>query len=119
MNHTCPALSPPELPLLVEQAIGCWKRRFDCWEAGFQIDIKTAITVIVACGVLWNFLKEQNDHFDEDSFEQQIEFNDHEPRAAASLAGKEKQARIIEILYQKSLNTPANSSRPNGFWKRA
>lgn len=58
-----------------ERLFGAWKRRFPVLAIGMQINIKTVLSIIVACGVLHNVAVDSND--DGEGFNQ-IETDDGE-----------------------------------------
>ena len=77
---------------LVERSIGAWKRRLNCLMIGFQIDVITTLTVIVACGVLWNFLKVENDEQEDDDFcRREFIQENTESSVMETTAGEQKQ----------------------------
>jgi len=95
---------------LVERSIGAWKRRFNCLMVGFQINVMTALIAIVACGVLWNFLKGENDEHEDDQEDCQVEFEFQEStdsRNSGTIAGKQKQIRLIEQISGGNINSLA------------
>lgn len=49
----------------IERFFGVIKRRFPCLQNGLRIGLASIPRVIVACGVLYNICKEQNDLLDE------------------------------------------------------
>ena len=97
---------------LVERSIGAWKRRFNCLKLGFQLNISTALIVICAVGVVWNFLKEEADEIDEELeteiHSQETEHTEQRSTLSASVRGREKQKRIIEQIYRENTVTPAD-----------
>jgi len=56
---------------LVERTFGGWKRRFNILSVLIQHKLENSINVIVACGVLWNFIKLRHDNSWDDSVEQE------------------------------------------------
>lgn len=53
----------------VERLFGVLKRRFPCLQNGMRLKLNTTIKVIVACGVLHNICKEQNDIIEDEIYE--------------------------------------------------
>ena len=96
----------------MERSSGAWKRRFNCLKVGFQLSISTALIVICAVGVLWNFSKGEADEVDEESeTEIHVEQTEHTQQRftlSASVRGREKQKRIIEQIYRENTVTPAD-----------
>jgi hypothetical protein len=66
----------------VERFFGVLKRRFPCLKNGLRLKLVTTVKVIVACGVLHNICKEQNDeiadYFEPIDDEENEEFVFHE-----------------------------------------
>jgi len=57
---------------VIERLFGAWKRRFHCLSSNMQTKLSTTLTTIVACGVIWNFLKLRNDICAEEINEMEI-----------------------------------------------
>ncbi|CAH1365966.1 unnamed protein product [Tenebrio molitor] len=67
----------------VERFFGVLKRRFPCLRNGLRLKLDTTVKVIVACGVLHNIYKEQDDdienYFEEIEHEEEDNFIFNEP----------------------------------------
>lgn len=57
----------------VERFFGVLKRRFPCLQNGLRLKLETIPKVIVACGVLHNICKQQNDEFVDENVDQDMD----------------------------------------------
>ncbi|RWS00485.1 putative nuclease HARBI1-like protein [Dinothrombium tinctorium] len=55
---------------VVERTFGAWKSKFNCLHIPLRLKLQTSLTVIVACGVLWNFLIDEKDDTEFESVEE-------------------------------------------------
>ncbi|RWR99466.1 putative nuclease HARBI1-like protein, partial [Dinothrombium tinctorium] len=58
---------------IVERTFGAWKRKFFCLQSKLRLKLETSLAVIVACGVIWNFLKCRNEIMEDIEEENEIE----------------------------------------------
>ncbi|RWS18429.1 putative nuclease HARBI1-like protein, partial [Leptotrombidium deliense] len=83
---------------VIERTFGAWKRKFFCLSSKLRLKIDTSMAVIVACGVLWNFLLEQKD--DEFAGEQIFEAEDErESTSAGDSSGFAKRRSLINNYF--------------------
>ena len=52
---------------LIERAFGCWKRKFNILNVRMQTKLSNSLNIIMACAVIWNIIKDEEDAGEDDS----------------------------------------------------
>jgi hypothetical protein len=80
---------------IIERTFGAWKRKFNILNVKIQTKLSNSLNIIVACAVIWNFLKINNDIEDEE--EEDVINDETEGNAGfGSLAGNTFRQQYIQ-----------------------
>ena len=52
---------------LIERPFGCWKRKFNILNVRMQTKLRNSLNIIMACAVIWNIIKDEEDAGEDDS----------------------------------------------------
>ncbi|RWS20268.1 putative nuclease HARBI1-like protein [Leptotrombidium deliense] len=109
-NPTSPAekryqISHTKTRNVIERTFGAWKAKFYCLHIPLRISLKNTLNVIVACGVLWNFLINIGDEITENSFACDLpeDVNEAELNQSANNdnRGTAKRCLLIDRYFQE------------------